>query len=338
MKRTLFLLLLFAGLGGASYFLLFAKPSNTTIARGDREFAVKDVDQIEKIFIADRDGNQTTLVRKSDYWEYNGKHKARPSVMRTLLDVINRVDVNYVVARAAMKNIVNDMASYGIKVEIYGKENKLLKAYYVGGMTNDETGTYMIMDGSNEPYVTHIPSWQGGLRARYDLSGDEWRDRTVFSQQPDNIKAISIEYPKQQVHSFRLERKGGKFDVKPFSDDSPSVNKKVHQGKVEAFLYSFESLAGEAFRNEMDSRDSIVNSVPFCKVTMETEDGELKKADFYPMATYRADGSFVTDQDIDSEETAIERYFADMSTGDFIMVQHRVFRPIFRPYNSFFED
>ncbi|MCB9291126.1 MAG: hypothetical protein H6560_27725 [Lewinellaceae bacterium] len=49
--------------------------------------------------------------------------------------------------------MVESLATEGMKVELYDKDGGLLKAYYVGGSTSDERGTYMIMEGAEQPYV-----------------------------------------------------------------------------------------------------------------------------------------------------------------------------------------
>ena len=64
--------------------------------------------------------------------------------------------------------MVKSLASEGIKVELYDRKGEKIKAYYVGGATPDERGTYMIMENAEEPYVAHIPSWEGNLRFRFN--------------------------------------------------------------------------------------------------------------------------------------------------------------------------
>jgi hypothetical protein len=58
----------------------------------------------------------------------------------------------------------------------------------VGGITADEKGTIMLMEGSEKPYVVHIPSFVGQVRVRYLLGDDNWRDRAIFSEKPEKIR------------------------------------------------------------------------------------------------------------------------------------------------------
>ncbi|MEL6865127.1 MAG: DUF4340 domain-containing protein [Bacteroidota bacterium] len=338
MKKTFILLGLFALLGAGSWWLLNNKSQDSTIRSGDRDFAVKDLSTIQKIFIADRSGETTTLERQEGYWLFNGEYKARPNAMENLLDAIKRVDVNYVVARAAVENIVDDIAAHGIKVEIYNKANQLIKSYYIGGATNDELGTYMIMAGSNEPFVTHIPSWEGGLRTRFALKGNEWRDRSVFSEQVDDIVAVSVEYPKQRSKSFKLIKEGERYSIKPYYEITPEIQRPLKAGAVEAFLIGFKNLQCEAFQNEHPDRDSISQQLPFVNIKLKNKGEEQVEAQFHPIFLFDNEGDMVTDADVKGSDTAVERYYAVTNSGDFLLVQHRLFEKVFWGYPSFFEE
>ncbi|MCB9291125.1 MAG: hypothetical protein H6560_27720 [Lewinellaceae bacterium] len=83
MNRTLILLIAFLLLGGGVFWYFSqGEDEKTTLLSADRTFAVEDINQVYKIFIADRRGERTTLERRDGYWLYNGQYKALPSVMR----------------------------------------------------------------------------------------------------------------------------------------------------------------------------------------------------------------------------------------------------------------
>ncbi|MEM1322452.1 MAG: DUF4340 domain-containing protein [Bacteroidota bacterium] len=337
MKKTILLFGIFALLGTVAAWYIMMGDQKSTRSESETNFGIKDIGQVQKIFIADRSGETTTLERQGKYWLYNGKYRARPDAMRNLLDAMRRVDVNYVVARAAVDNIVKDLATDGIKVEAYNKDNNKIRSYYVGGMTNDELGTYMIMEGANEPYVTHIPSWEGGLRARYQLKGEEWRDRHVFQEDVEQIESVSMEYPTQKSKSFKLMRTEEGFDVSPFYEVTPRSQRPFKAGTPEAFLMGFESLIAEAFQNRNPERDSILRRIPFCNATVNYKDGQSRTASFYPVVQYDASGKVITDYQVMAANTAIERYHTLVNNDDFMLVQQRIFGKIFWPYDAFFQ-
>lgn len=339
MTRTTWLLLSFFILGviAVAYTYFNREDALMRGLKAERNFAVKDVSRLRKIFIAQRDGETTLLEKKGSEWLYNGQHKARPNAIENLLDAIQRVEIDHIPAKAAIKNIVRNLAGEGIKVELYESGDKPIKTYYIGSGTQDERGVYMIIEGFDQPFVCHIPGWEGNLRYRYNLRGDDWRDKTVFAEDPDNIEKVSIEYPKQKNRSFKLERKGNSFDIRPFYEITPRFRLPYREGSAEAFLIGFESLVAEAFENETPAKDSVRQIIPFSIITVTNKQGKTTQAKLFPIfpeAVVSTDPK--TGQWIGANGATVERYFVDHSSGDFMLIQDRVFRKVLRGYEFFF--
>jgi Domain of unknown function (DUF4340) len=329
MKRTWLLLILFLGMGAAAYYALQrndAKKAGSNL-QPDMDFAIRDTSAVHKIFLADRKGRTTTLVRQTDGWLYNSKYTARPTAVQMLLETMQKVRVAYLPPVNAEAMMVQSIAAEGIKVEAYDKNNELLKVYYVGGVTNDEHGTYMMMEGSERPYITHIPSLSGGLRVNYRFGDDEWMDRHVFREKPDLIQRITVEYPQQKNESFRLEKTGAaEFAVTPFYSTTPPSALPQRKGAAEAYLLAFEKLGAEDFGTDYHKRDSITALVPFAIITLTNTDGREKKVTFWPFEEIKdRSGKLLT-----------HRYFVKSSWEQYYFTQHLVFGPIFRGYSYFF--
>jgi len=330
MKRTWLLIALFLLLGAATFFVLRQKNNQSgSHVAWDMDFAVKNTDEITRIFLADRSDRRVMLERKDGYWLYNGKYKARPTAMQTLLETIQKINVLYIPPKAAEGSMIKSLAAEGITVEIYGKNNERLKRYYVGGVTNDERGTYLIMEGAEQPYVAHIPSFIGQLRARFLLNEDDWRDRSVFSEKPEAIQFISVEYPQQKSESFQLEKVDkATYAVKPLFSTTPVSASPQRKGIAEAYLLQFESLGAEGFETTNPLRDSVRALVPFAIVKLMRTDSSMQVARFWPVSV---------DQDYKTGESYINRYFTDLNDGEaFLLTQERVFGRIFRGYGFFF--
>ncbi len=333
MTRIIVLLLVLLGLAGALWW--FQRPTEdaamTTLA-AERDFAVKNTDQIQKIFLADRSGETTTLERDgADRWKYNGQYAVRPNAIDNLLDAIRRIEMKYKPPQASKDYIVKNLATHGIKVEIYDRGNKLIKAYYIGDGTQDERGTYAIVDGFNEPFVVNIPGWEGNLRFRYSLKGEDWRDKTVFRSGLREIAEVSIEYPKQKNLSFKLTQSNGQYEVKPFYESTPALQKPVQKSRAETFLIGFENLVAENFERNNLYRDSVKQLVPFSIITLKKTDGNVTSVRLFPI------NQFDQVDDANLNDPQIERYLADVSTGDFMLVQDRVFRKVLWAYEFFFD-
>ncbi|MEQ8706888.1 MAG: DUF4340 domain-containing protein [Phaeodactylibacter sp.] len=341
MKRTLILLIVFLLLGGGAFWYLSTddERNKMTLAGSDRDFAVEDMSKLHKIFIAGRKGERTTLLRNDEGgWDVEGGGKTNPNVMNPLLEAIHNVRIKYKPSDNALKNMVNVLATQSKKVELYDKEGNLLKAYYIGGSTADERGTYIIMDGAEQPYVAEMPGFSGNLSVRFDRLGDEWRDKNLFSKKVEDIKYLSVEYPKQKNQSFILEASGSDFTVKPFYDITPEIQRPFKEGSVEACLTNFESVGAEAFRNQHSGRDSILQTIPFCSITLVNKSEDTTRAVFYPIIKEtittqdRKTGDYVTTGGY------LDRYFVLRNQKDFMLAQQIVVQKVFWGYGSFYQD
>jgi Domain of unknown function (DUF4340) len=330
MKRTGLLLVLFLALGTGAYYAFQSKKKSQqgSALDWDMDFAIKDTSTVQKIFLADRNGHTALLERKPGGWIYNNEYQARETAVQILLEAIGKVKVYYIPPEAAEPNMIKSLAAEGIKVEVYGNDAKPVRVYYVGGVTGDETGTYMMMEGSERPFVMHLPSMSGGLRVRFNLEKDYWLSRWVFRERPDKVQSISVEYPQHKSESFRLEKTGdATFAVSPFYSTTPRSTQQQRKGIAEAYLLNFEKLGAEGHETEYVLRDSISALIPFAIVTLKTTDGTEKQVKFWPSEKEeRRNGKLAT-----------VRYLAQCSWGPFVLVQQHVFGKIFRGYDFFFD-
>ncbi len=331
MKKTLLLAALFLLLGAGAWYALRAKKNQSgTLNSWDIEFAVKNTEDIGKIFIADRAGKTATIELKDGAWIYNGKYPALSTRVETLLETIRKVTVQRITTIAAEDAMIKSLASEGLKVEIYDKKGQKMKCYYVGGVTNDEKGTYMIMEGAERPYVVHIPSFTGALRVRYHLGDDLWRDRTVFGEKPEEIQSVTVEYPQNKSESFRLEKvKEGDYKVQPYFSTTAVNSSPQRKGVPEGYLLQFERMLAEGFETDNPDRDSVTALVPFAIIKLTRSNGSESQARFWALEIK---------QDAQTGRQYVERYFVDKDGVDFMLVQHRVFGVVFKPYNFFFEN
>ncbi len=337
MNRTLWLLLAVVALGGLTAWYFAGGDDKTTLAGADRVFKVEDAGRIGKIFLADRQGNQTTLERKGDHWIVNGDYRARQDAVDNLLDAVTKVEMNYKPANAAIPTMIRSLATEGIKVEVYDRGGELLRAYYVGGAPTDERGTYMLLDGFEQPYVAHIPGWVGNVRFRYNLTGDDWRDRTLFHLQPAEVTEVSIEYPTQRNKSFRLTRQGREWSIAPFYENTPVINRPPGKSAVESFLTLFDGLQSLRFANTAPERPEVESRLPFATVLIRTADGETQSLKLYPRWRDPAMAAEnVKDMEL-PEGSTLDGYFAVTTADDFVVVQDRVVHPVLWAYESFFQ-
>jgi len=336
-RGTLILVVVLALLALAGYFVMKnSSNSSSTIDVRDRQFAVENRSDIAKILLAQRNGKQIILEQRGGKWYVDDEYEVHPNVMGNLLDVLTGLSLKYIPPRAAYDNMMRAIGTLGIKVEIYNNSGALLKSYQVGGTTGGELGTVFLMDGYSQPYVMELPNFEGSLRGRFIIDNiDQIRDRTVFAYDEKDIKEISVLYPKDRKQSFRVISKGedGKMEVIPYNKDGYAIEGNHKVGTVQGFVRAFQDVDAEAFENKHPLKDSIKSLVPIAEISVTDMEDETKKVRLFSLIDIYNKG--INTRGVD-QDNRVERYFADCSWGEFMIVQDLLFRKILWRYEEFY--
>lgn len=286
-KSTLVLLLLFVVSGGLTlWYLNRPEPKKTSLTDADADFAIENTDEIGKIFLANRiRGEQYLLERRGDEWFVQDTIKVYPLIMESMLTAMRNMRIKYRPAEAAVPNIIKALATDQVKTEIYDRQGNLMKTYYVGGETNDNMGTYMIMEGSEKPFVMEIPFVSGSFKVRFDLGLLELTDKAIFREDTEEIEYISMEYPTRRDESFVLDRSSGDIIVQPFYPTTPIMKQSPSKGSVERYLRNFEKNVSEAVVKNNMGRDRFSKVGPFAEFVLRRRDGSERRITFYPKDT-----------------------------------------------------
>ncbi len=326
MKRNIILLGILILIACIAFYIWKTKDdTSTTIDRAESNFKIEDINSIGRIIITNKMGSRSDLRRVDDHWTINETHKARQTTVEHLLRGINRQDLDHIPNRAATENILTSMAVNGIHVEIFDRGGKELLNYYVGGVTQDERGTFFLKEGTTQPYCLIEPGFDGGLRARYALGPVDWRDVRFWMEDNDAIDTLKVNYPNQRQHSFVIYRKGNGYGIDPMFSTTPRKEGAV-TNKIRSYLTVLSQLACEDFLNDAQEKDSILQMVPFMEINVIYKD-KNSSLRFFPAG-----------QPSTSEfSPPINRYFIDYSGRDFMIGQHEVMKGAFRSYDYFFE-
>ncbi|HLF65908.1 MAG TPA: DUF4340 domain-containing protein [Saprospiraceae bacterium] len=327
MNKTLLLSLLLALLIGTIAFFAWKKSAKAKeLDNYEGTFAIENVDDIGKIILSHRAGNVYILTRDGDGWKINESYPARMSSVTPLLDALRMVQIRYIPSDKAIGNVMENIDGTWIHAEIFHRNGEKIKSYRVGGVTQDERGTYMIMDGSKQPFVVHIPSWDGALRTRYTLELPDWRDRRFMDLNADDITSVKVEYPQQKSQSFALERRGSGFALAPVYPELRDYPKTYRDGTGEIFLRALAEAACEGYENQYPLKDSIRGLTPFCQMQIRRKDGKQPvEVRIWPKGApvYTANSP------------PVHRLFVERTPGDFVLVQFDVIKGMLRGYDFF---
>jgi hypothetical protein len=271
-----------------------------------RDFAVQDTAKIDKIFLVDKDNNQILLERENAHWIVNGKTRAREDLKDILLETIRRVEVYSPVPKTRQEYVIRDLASNGIKCEIY-QNGKKVKTYYVGGVTQDNLGTYMLLENSAEPFVVSIPGFSGYLTTRYNTSEKEWVSKRVYDYSFNQIASVEVEYPNEPSQSYKMINAGdnrfelirldNKFPVESF--DTVKVKQQIGRFKK----VGFEFFVPEEF--QAHRIDSLSQYTPIYRFNVTDVSGNSRQLNCYARPNQNA----LKDDEGNPYENDIERLY-----------------------------
>ena len=313
--------------------ILYLSSSKVTLKKDLRDFAIEDTASITRVFMVNKNNEMVNLERSpKGNWIVNGEHIARQESIDLLLKTIKRVEVRAPVSKAAMESVIKNLAGRNIKVEIY-MGDKLEKTFFVGGSTQDQHGTFMMLEGSASPFVAHIPGFSGYLTSRFFIDDELWRNPGIFRYNPEDISKITVENGNFPDQSFRIARNAtGSFTVEPLRGSWQGVNIDTLSVKYYTGLYkniSWEFLAGKF---DPARRDSISLTPYLYKIEVEDVNGQVNTVTTWLKP---ADGKL----DIDGNDLVIddERMFARLNKQEhFIIVQYHVFNQICVDFDTFF--
>ncbi|MDP1621969.1 MAG: hypothetical protein Q8M08_06480 [Bacteroidales bacterium] len=350
MKKNKTILVTFVLLGLMAL-ILWLTQSTTTFKRSLSEFKLNDSSNVTRIFMSDKNNNTVTLSRKAPgKWMVNDKYPAQNQGIDLLLKTMVELEVSQPVAKAAHDNIVKELAVNAVKVEIYqqvyridlfGKihwfpHEKLTKVYYVGGATQSNLGSFMLMQGSSVPFVVYLPGFRGFVSPRYSPIEKYWRDYNVFRKTIPEIASVRVEIPGTPEYSYEVRNNGNnKFNMISLVDGKEIKN--YDTLRMLNFLSGFRNLNYEALLNDMDvaRKDSILNSQPFIIITLTDTAGVSKS-----ITTFHKQGpTGQTDPQGIPLPFDLDRLYATVNEGeDFTIIQYFTFDKVLRPKPFFMKD
>ena len=187
-------------------------------------FAVKDTNNITKIFLADMDGEYVLLQRTAAGWVVQDSILVMKPIMEEFLTTIASLSVKQVVPKTGQNTINKVLSTSAIKVEIYqtkpkfklfgmefGVKERKTKTYYMGPATMDNMSNFALLEGSNDPYIVYIPGFRGFATPIYSTNYADWINHDIFQTKITRIQTaefIDFEHPEE---SFKAVKTGARF-------------------------------------------------------------------------------------------------------------------------------
>jgi hypothetical protein len=246
-----------------------------------------------------------------------------------------------------MENIIKDLATFSVKVEIYQwkyrinlfgvlklfPHEKLSKVYFVGGPIQSNQGSYMIMEHSTVPFVVFLQGLRGFVTPIYSPIEKYWRDYTIFKKMIQQIESVKVEFPSDPQNSFEIQNDAN-LHIRFFSLANNQPIPVFDTLKVMNFLAAFRNINFEALLNDMDEhrKDSILATTPYCIISL-TDTSQYTNT----IKTFRKGAAPGEVNELGNPAPFdLDRLYALVNDSkDFTLIQYFVFDKILRP-KSFF--
>ncbi|MBN1337840.1 MAG: DUF4340 domain-containing protein [Bacteroidales bacterium] len=346
MKKNLIILFIVSALAIIA-FILSGTSRTGTFTKGENDFAVEDTAGITKIFMVDKKNRSVLLERiAGGNWMLNKEYHARKTGTDLLLYTIHHMIAKAPVPKTGRDNVIALLATQSVKVEVYQKvfrinlfgklkyfpHEKRTKTFYVGSATQNNQGTFMLMEGADNPFVVHLLGFRGFVAPRFSTLEEDWRDHTVFRKKIHEIKSVVVEFMEEPEKSVEILSDGNDFAVVKRATNDTLRN--YDTLNLYNFLTAFSDLRYEALLNDMDPdrKDSIINTSAFHRVTLTDRDNHktVIKTFHKPndMQRYDMEGRLYTHD--------LDRLYALINDDrDFVLIQFFVFDKVLRPLDYF---
>ena len=314
-----------------------------TTLRGDAyDFTVRDTASVTRLFFADKSGNQVLLSRTEEGWKVNEKYDAQPTMVNNMLYTLDKMRIKMPVSLASHNNVITRMAGTNTKVEIYQivprinlfnkvklfPHEKLTKVFYIGDVTQDNSGTYVLKEGSDKAYIVHLHGFRGFISSRFSANQEDWSDHKIISEDINNIASMKLEFNNDAENSFVINTTGNyKYEMKHLHDGS---NVDIDTIRVLNLLTSFNDVRFEAFLTDItkERRDSIISSPYLERLTLTTKDGKQEVIRTYTMRINASAFGFTED---DWDDDPDHKYAYIENSDELVMIQDFAFGKILKP-------
>ena len=313
-KKQLFYFALITLISVLIWFFLSDKKSTIT---NDNNFAVSDTASVSKIFITDRSGSTITLDRAENNWLVNNKYKVRKDAITTILNTIQQIRIQRPVPKNAFETVIKNLATTGVKVEIYSDNKTPIRTYTIGNSTANHLGSYMLLADAKTPFIVHIPSFNGFLSPRYGVQGKkisekDWRATTVFKVNSDEINTVSVNNIQKPEQSFMLNTQ----PMTLFNYEGVKVS--LDQKKILQLLNNFKLLNCESYKDE---KEKIAFATPLHELIVNTD----------TLRTYAIGELIEKPKD---KKFNVKRMYATLNNGELMLIQDYVFNKVLITINQ----
>lgn len=318
-----------------------------------QDFQIEEAAQpgrLTKIYMADKENNELllTYVGGDEGWLVDNQWPASSHLIDLMLETLSKMRIRSQVNKAAVPNIIKQMAAKSIKVEVYYNDYRIkwfggklrlfpyekCRTFYVGHDTQDMLGTYMYREGDDVPYVIHIPGFRGCLLPRFIVDPLAWRSHKIVDLPVQQIASIELDIPSMPEESFAVVRDGDGFAFQLLNP--PQRVNGFDSLRVGQLLSSFVHLNFDEYARAVPKAelDTTFSRAPRTILRITDIDGNSREVKTYIKYSNPDDVRAMPDTTM-YQVFDLNRLYAIIDNKDTVLIQYYSFDNILQPASFF---
>lgn len=347
-KRNLLILLIVVVLIGLIALVVAMRGSKD--ATFDQDFHVEDIENITKIFLADKENNHVLLQRVADAdtnsdttWTVDEIYPASKGMINLLLETLHDMRIRQQVNKNAVPQAIKLLSANSTKCEVYQTRylidwfngrlrlfprEKLTVTYFVGQETQDMMACFMYREGDKVPYIIHIPGFRGYLTPRFVADPMSWRSHTIVHWDITHLQSVELDIPATPEESYKVSRQGDGFVFQK----AGTIIDNFDTARVAQMLSCFHNLNFDEYASRVpnSNMDSSFNAGPRAILHITNTEGTTREVTTYIKYNNPTD-SLVMRNDELYEMFDLNRLYAIIDKKDTVLIQYFVFDNILQP-------
>ena len=266
---------------------LFSSCKSPTSNVDLKDFSIKDTANVYRFTITTNNADSITLSRMNEnkVWMIeNPNYKANMSNINLIMETFYRIQIKQPVSKNAEKNVIKRLAVSNKRVDIYDKENKLIKTWYVGSPTPDHLGTHMLLKQNgikgSKPYIMFKPGVYGSLDVRFFTDWTQWRSPQIFHYpNSKDILQVKLNYNQLKNESFIIYQNND--EIRLLDSNSNPINQ-FDTIQLKHYFTHFNNICyNKIMFVDQSFKDSVFSSKSFIDISLLNSKNETTRVQFW---------------------------------------------------------
>ncbi|PIE87299.1 MAG: hypothetical protein CSA03_00920 [Bacteroidetes bacterium] len=326
MKKIIVLIVSLVVLAGLGWYIstLFETKgkSDTSLI----EFAIKDVSNIDKLIITDKNLNSFEIRKKGDTWTDAKGNCIIQQNVENILDAIRNIEFKGYLADKSHENYNKKMSAQNIELQIF-ENGEWVKTWYIGPPAPDHYGQIMLLDSkeygkSTHPVLMKVKGLNGFLEPRFFADPRLWACTEIFSIPMEEIRRVDIKYNNEPARNFTVTKNGPEVKVYQQGKELENVEDKM----AFSYLQNYKKIHYNLRNFELSDKqiDSLKRTTPFAEIKVKETNGHTTKLRCFPYSLVQNDT--VAGQEIVNSD--LDKFWCELPDGEIVKCQYFVFNPL----------